>query len=122
MEVNPKSSTGDEGVTPFADSDSTTTTRTPESEPRFVLHLYVAGTNARSLRAVQTVSGLCERYLADRYDLRVIDIYQDPALAAEGEVVAAPTLVKQLPEPLRRVIGDLADEGRVLLALGVQEG
>jgi circadian clock protein KaiB len=84
--------------------------------------LYVAGTNARSLRAVQTVKGLCERHLPGRYDLRVIDIYQDPALATEGDIVAAPTLVKHLPEPLRRVIGDLADEGRVLLALGVQEG
>jgi circadian clock protein KaiB len=87
----------------------------------FVLHLFVAGSNPRSLKAVERVSRLCEEHLPDRYELEVIDIYQHPALAEAEQVIAAPTLVRSLPEPLRRIIGDMADEGRVLLAIGARE-
>lgn len=86
---------------------------------RVVLCLYVAGTNPRSLGAVERVSRLCERHLPGRYDLDVIDIYQNPAMAELGQVVAAPTLVRSLPTPLRQVVGDMTDETRLLRALGV---
>lgn len=93
-----------------------------ETQPhaRYVLRLYVAGSSARSLRAVENVQRLCEEYLPGRYELEVIDIYQLPWMAEAGDVVAAPTLVKELPLPLRRVVGDLGDEGRVLIALGLR--
>ncbi len=90
--------------------------------PRYVLRLFVAGMNPRSLNAVDNLRRVCEQHLDGDYELRVIDIYELPELAEEGQVVAAPTLVKQLPLPLRRLVGDLADEGRVLLALGVRAG
>jgi circadian clock protein KaiB len=86
---------------------------------KYVLQLYVAGSSARSLDAVANITRVCERHLSGNFDLEVIDIYQTPEAAAEGQVVAAPTLVKRLPEPLRRIVGDLANEGRLLLALGM---
>lgn len=87
---------------------------------KFVLRLFVAGTNPRSLRAIENLRRVCEEHLQGEYELRVIDIYDTPAMAEEGQVIAAPTLVKELPAPLRRLVGDLADEGRVLLALGLR--
>ncbi len=90
------------------------------SSSHYVLQLYVAGTNPRSLRAVENLRRICERHMPGEYDLRVIDIYRSPDAAEEGQVLAAPTLVKELPLPLRRVVGDLADEGHVLVALGMQ--
>ena len=88
---------------------------------RFTLRLYVAGTSDRSIRAVENVTRVCESRLAGHYDLEVIDIYQTPAAAEAGQVIAAPTLVKSLPEPLRRIVGDLANESVLLMALGVRE-
>ncbi|HEU4993838.1 MAG TPA: circadian clock KaiB family protein [Gemmatimonadaceae bacterium] len=87
---------------------------------RYVLRLYVAGSSSRSLDAVANITRVCERHLRGNYDLEVIDIYQAPEAAAEGQVIAAPTLVKSLPEPLRRIIGDLANEDRLLVALGMR--
>lgn len=86
---------------------------------RFVLKLYVSGMTPRSRRAIDNLRTLCEQHLAGRYHLKIIDIYQQPTLAKAAQIIAAPTLVKKLPLPLRRVIGDLSDPGRVLLALGV---
>ncbi len=91
-----------------------------EKLPTFVLQLFVAGTTPRSLRAVESLRQLCEEHLAGRYELRVIDIYRMPEMAEIGQVIAAPTLVKELPLPLRRIVGDMADEGRVMLALGLR--
>ncbi len=88
--------------------------------PTYVLRLFVAGTNPRSLRAIENLRRVCEEHIQGGYELRIIDIYDTPAMAEEGQVIAAPTLVKRLPEPLRRLVGDLADEGRVLLALGLK--
>jgi circadian clock protein KaiB len=85
----------------------------------FVLKLYVSGMTPRSRRAIDNLQKLCEEHLFDGYDLEVIDIYQQPALAKGAQIVAAPTLIKTLPLPLRRVIGDLSDLGRILLVLGV---
>lgn len=92
----------------------------PTPATYYMLRLYVAGTSLRSMRAVETIRRLCERYLLGRYELHVIDIYRHPEQAKEGQVVAAPTLVKGEPPPLRRIVGNLADEERVLVALGVE--
>lgn len=86
---------------------------------RFVLKLYVSGMTPRSRRAIDNLQTLCEQHLAGRYDLEIIDICQHPALAKAAQIIAVPTLVKKLPPPLRRMIGDLSDPGRVLLAMGV---
>lgn len=83
---------------------------------RYVLRLYVAGATPASQRALENVKGLCEQHLKGRYELQVVDIYQQPELAQAVEIVAAPTLIKVLPGPLRRLIGDMSKVERVLLA------
>jgi len=95
--------------------------RAVAANPRahFVLKLYVSGMTPRSRRAIDNLQKLCGENLHDGYDLEIIDIYQQPGLAKGAQIVAAPTLVKTLPLPLRRVIGDLSDPGRILLVLGV---
>lgn len=90
----------------------------PAGEMRpIVLRLYVAGGTPRSAWAIQNVRRLCEEHLAGRYDLSVIDIYQQPERAAEAQLVAAPTLIKELPLPLARFIGTLTDPERILVHL-----
>ena len=84
-----------------------------------VLRLYVAGTTARSARAIATARRLLEARLPGRYTLAVVDIYQDPEAARVHQIVAVPTLIRLRPLPLRRLIGDLSDESRVLSALGL---
>ena len=84
---------------------------------KYVLRLYIAGTTPRSSRAVANIKDICEHNLNGRYDLEVIDIYQKPALAKGEQIIAAPTLVKKLPEPLRRFIGDLSDTERILVGM-----
>ncbi len=88
---------------------------------RYVLRLYVAGTTPGSIRAVEALRAICDEHLAGRYDLEVIDVYQQPELARHEQIVAVPTLVKQLPAPLRKIIGDLADKQRVLIGLNLQQ-
>ena len=83
----------------------------------YVLRLYVTGMTARSSRAVNNLRTICDEYLEGRYDLEVIDIYQQPALTRGEQIVAAPTLVKKLPLPMRRIIGDMSDREGVLLGL-----
>lgn len=85
--------------------------------PRYVLRLFVTGTTSRSARAIANLRRVCEERLRGEYDLEVVDIYQHPEAAREYQIVAAPTLVKMLPLPLRRIIGDLADVERVLAGL-----
>ena len=84
---------------------------------RYVLRLYVTGMTARATRAVANVREICEEHLEGRYDLEVIDLYQQPFLARDEQIIAAPTLVKKLPLPLRRIIGDMSQRDRVLLGL-----
>ena len=84
---------------------------------RYVLRLYVTGSTPRSARAIENMRRICEEHLAGRYDLEVVDIYQRPEAAREFQLIAAPTLVKLLPDPLRRVIGDLSDVDKVLHGL-----
>ena len=86
---------------------------------KYVLRLYVAGSTPRSVRAIQNIRKVCEEHLAGRFDLQIIDIHQQPALVKDGQIIAAPTLVRELPPPLRKYIGDLADPERVLLSLDI---
>jgi len=90
------------------------------SRVRYVLTLYVTGMRPRSQRAIENIRRLCEEHLAGRYELEIVDIYQQPGLAKDAQIIAAPTLVKELPRPLRRIIGDMSDDGRVLVALGIK--
>ncbi len=87
---------------------------------RYILRLYVAGLTPRSQQAIRNVTALCEEHLAGRYDLQVIDIYQQPVLAKGEQIIAAPTLIRKLPLPLRRLIGSMADEEKVLVGLDLR--
>ncbi len=91
----------------------------PKSK-EYVLRLYVAGTTSKSIRAVANIKEICESSLKNRYDLEVIDIYQQPVLVKGEQIIAAPTLVKQLPLPLRKFIGDMSDTERILVGLDLR--
>ena len=92
----------------------------PPSDEHYVLRLYVTGMTPRSTEAFASIKALCEERLQGRYDLEVIDIYQHPQLAIDEQIIAVPTLVKMLPAPLRRLVGDLSNEERVLLGLDLR--
>jgi circadian clock protein KaiB len=86
----------------------------------YVLRLYIAGTSSKSMRAVANIKEICESSLKNRYDLEVIDIYQQPVLTKGEQIIAAPTLVKKLPLPLRKFIGDMSDTERILVGLDLR--
>ena len=86
----------------------------------YVLQLYVTGMTPRSTQAIANAKKICETHLQGQYDLSVIDVYQQPQLAKDAQIVAVPTLVKKLPLPLRRIIGDLSDRDQVLLGLNLK--
>jgi len=87
---------------------------------KYILRLYVTGSSHRSLRAVYNLKKLCEAYLPD-YDLEVIDIYKDPEAAREEQIIAAPTLVKKLPRPIRKFVGDMSNTQKILVGLDVYQ-
>ena len=89
---------------------------------KYVLRLYVSGSTLKSALAVENIKRICKQHLENRYDLEVIDNYQQPNLARDEQIVAVPTLIKRLPPPLRRLIGDLSDLKKVLLGLGLGMG
>ena len=91
------------------------------AEARYVLRLYVSGTTARSVKAISNLKRICEQHLKNRYELEVIDIYQHPELASSVQLIAAPTLIRQLPRPIRKIVGDLSDSQRVLIGLDLQK-
>lgn len=86
----------------------------------YVLRLFVTGSTPRSLRAIDNIRRICEQHLQGRYTLEVIDIYQQPEMAADNQIVAVPTLIKKLPLPLRQIVGDLTDQDRVLIGLDLR--
>jgi circadian clock protein KaiB len=86
----------------------------------YVLRLYVTGMTFRSVEAVASIKAFCERHLHGRYNLEIIDIYQHPELAQQEQIVAAPTLIKRLPAPLRRLVGNLSQEERVFIGLDLR--
>ena len=98
--------------------------RRAQSDQRYLLRLYVAGTTPRSNRAIVNIRKICEEHLKGRYELEVVDVVKNPTLAVGEQIIAAPTLVKKLPLPLRRFIGDLSETERILLGLDLrkQEG
>jgi circadian clock protein KaiB len=87
---------------------------------QYVLRLYIAGTTPESSRSVETLRAICDEHLEGRYELMVVDVFQQPVLAKDEQIVAVPTLIKKLPTPLRRIVGDLSNEQRVLLGLDLQ--
>ena len=89
-------------------------------QEKYVLRLYVSGSTLKSALAVENIKRICEQHLKNRYDLEVIDIYQQPNLARDEQIVAVPTLIKRLPRPLRRLIGDLSDQNKVLFGLDLK--
>jgi circadian clock protein KaiB len=93
---------------------------TSSGAEKYVLRLYVAGTKRKSAKAIANLRRLCEEHLAGRYELEVIDIQEQPALAKDAQIVAAPTLIKQLPETLRKLIGDMSDKEKVLLGMDLR--
>jgi len=93
--------------------------RSPLRRAKYILRLYVSGSSARSLKAVHNLKKICEEYFPNDYDLEVIDIYKDPAAAREEQIIAAPTLVKRLPSPLRKFIGDLSNTEKILMGLDI---
>jgi circadian clock protein KaiB len=86
----------------------------------YVLRLYVAGINPRSSAAIKSITSICEEHLKGRCELEIVDIYQQPTLAKGEQIIAAPTLIKKLPAPLRRFIGNLADTERILVGLDLR--
>lgn len=92
----------------------------PGMPENYVLRLYVTGATPRSARAIANARRICDAHLAGRYELEVVDIYVQPGAAGEHQIVAAPTLVKLSPAPMRKIIGDLSDETRALAALGIE--
>ncbi len=112
MATKRKSSTTEEFEQAIAAPDTT----------RYVLRLYVTGLTSRSLSAIEATKRTCEEFLKGRYELEVIDLTLHPALAEGEQIIAAPTLVKRLPLPLRRLVGDLTNQERVLLGLDLQPG
>lgn len=88
---------------------------------KFILTLFVAGITPKSLKAIENAKQLCEKYLKERCELEIIDVYQQPGLARAAQVIAAPTLVKHLPPPLQRFIGDLSDPEPILVRLALKK-
>lgn len=89
-------------------------------DERWFLRLYVAGQSPRSLRALVNLKALCEEHLAGRYEIEIVDLTKDPARAQADDIIALPTLVRRLPAPLRKVIGDLSNTDRVLVGLSLE--
>ena len=85
------------------------------------LRLYVAGQTPKSLTALANLHKICKKHLSGRYQLHVIDLVQSPQLAQGDQILAIPTLVRKLPQPMRKIIGDLSDTGRVLVGLDLRE-
>ncbi len=96
--------------------------KTQDRKKEYVLKLYVTGANRRSQKAITNLNAVCEQHLHGRYELEVVDIYRSPLAAEQEQILATPTLVKQLPLPMRRLIGDLSERGRLLLLLNIKGG
>ena len=94
----------------------------PDAEGRWELRLYVAGRTPKSVAAFVNLKRICEEYMQGRYHVEVIDLLEQPQLAKGDQIFAVPTLVRQLPQPLKKIIGDLSNEERVLVGLGPATG
>lgn len=88
---------------------------------KYILRLYITGTTPHSVKAISNIKDICEEHLKGRYELEVIDLYQQPGLAQGEQIIAAPTLIKKLPLPLRRIIGDMSGTEKVLVGLDLRK-
>jgi circadian clock protein KaiB len=95
--------------------------QSPSFEKSWELRLYVAGQTPKSLAAFGNLKKICEEHLAGQYQIEIIDLLKEPQLAADDQILAIPTLVRKLPEPLRKIIGDLSNTDRVLVGLNLRE-
>ncbi|AKB76747.1 Circadian oscillation regulator KaiB [Methanosarcina horonobensis HB-1 = JCM 15518] len=91
-----------------------------KDDSKYVLRLYVAGMGPKSIQAIDNIKRIFEEYVPGKYQLEVIDIYQNPVFAKDGQIVAAPTLIKELPPPLRKLIGSMSDTDRVLVGMDLK--
>lgn len=90
------------------------------AQPVYLFRLYIAGTSARSSLAIANVRRICEQYLPGHYELEVVDVYQQPAATKQAQVIAVPTLIKELPFPPRRFVGDMSDTERIVIGLNLR--
>lgn len=97
--------------------------KTPSPDPDGIYHLrlYVAGQSPKSMRAVENLRRVCEEHLPGRYEIELVDLVENPHLARSDEIIAVPTLIRKLPEPVRRIIGDLSDTEKVLIGLQLRQ-
>jgi len=93
----------------------------PPSEKAYLLRLYVAGQTPKSVLAFRNLKEICEEYLQGRYEIEIVDLLENPQLAQGDQILAVPTLVRRLPEPIKKIIGDLSNTERVLVGLDLQE-
>ena len=96
-------------------------TRTNAAEEKWQLRLYTAGQTPKSLAAIKNLKKVCEEHLAGRYEIEIIDLLKNPRLAKDDQIVAIPTLVRKLPDPVRKIIGDLSDTERALVGLQLKQ-
>jgi circadian clock protein KaiB len=90
-------------------------------QDKYVLRLYVTGTTPRSIRAIENIRKICDEHLPNSYELEIIDVYQQPSLLKGEQIIAVPTLIRRLPLPLRKFIGDLSDSEKILLGLDLKK-
>jgi circadian clock protein KaiB len=102
---------------PRTTDDGTGPWTTSESDAGWDLRLYVTGRSAKCLRAIDNLRCVCEEYLAGRYRIEVVDLLENPRLAADDQILAVPTVVRRLPAPMRKIVGDLSDTDRLLVGL-----
>ena len=98
--------------------DQTVADKSPD---KYILRLFITGATSRSVLALSNLKKICEEYLEGKYELEVVDLYQNPSLAKEEQIIAAPTLIKKLPLPFRRIIGDMSDMEKVLKGLDLKK-
>jgi len=91
-----------------------------QGNEKYVLKLYVTGMTPRSMKAVMNIKEICEEHLRGRYELEIIDVFQQPVLAKGEQIIAAPTLIKKLPMPIRKFIGDMSDTEKILIGLDLR--
>lgn len=101
--------------------DKTTKGRSRRSKKKWELRLYVAGQTPKSVAAFANLKRICEEYMAGEYEIEVIDLLKQPQLASGDQILAIPTLVRKLPEPIKKIIGDLSNTERVLVGLDIRE-
>ena len=126
MSSEPKPRNQPAGQEPRADADVDQTLQEFEklvadlAQPNYLFRLYVAGTSARSSLAIANIRRICDQYLSGHYELEVIDVYQQPASTRQAQVIAVPTLIKELPFPPQRFVGDMSNTERIVIGLNLR--